>query len=478
MILYSVKQVTRVGLFAFGILVFSAGADDTFNKLISSGKFSDAVKYAEDNIPVGSRDADLWAKLGTAYENQQFKEKALACYMVSLRSSKNYDAYLGAARIYNELKQPETAVDNAKKAMEIKATGDASWEYARACIALGKPDDAKAALEKVVASDPSNVVANRELGLIYYKAKDYQKSIDMLKVAHKSGGGGDIALMIANAYRSTNQMGKAIEYLQIAQQDSKVSKSATSLELARLYFQQGKFKDAADNFAKADKSSLDAGDLYQHAVSMEKSGENENTYMRGYSLAIAKFGKSTTSEALEAREKYGRWCLKKKNYSEALSNLQIIYNADPKGKTVKDIPFLLADALIGTGSKERAVPYLEAVIARDAQNVEAYARLSELYIALKGKGRPGKTRGPSAEQPENPARARSVQYQGREIRRCPQIFPEKLHDRTDRRSGRGNDRGGMGNQAVRPGTRRGRIGAPLRCFAFRTAAHPRPYLHE
>jgi tetratricopeptide (TPR) repeat protein len=383
MILYSVKQVTRVGLFAFGILVFSAGADDTFNKLISSGKFSDAVKYAEDNIPVGSRDADLWAKLGTAYENQQFKEKALACYMVSLRSSKNYDAYLGAARIYNELKQPETAVDNAKKAMEIKATGDASWEYARACIALGKPDDAKAALEKVVASDPSNVVANRELGLIYYKAKDYQKSIDMLKVAHKSGGGGDIALMIANAYRSTNQMGKAIEYLQIAQQDSKVSKSATSLELARLYFQQGKFKDAADNFAKADKSSLDAGDLYQHAVSMEKSGENENTYMRGYSLAIAKFGKSTTSEALEAREKYGRWCLKKKNYSEALSNLQIIYNADPKGKTVKDIPFLLADALIGTGSKERAVPYLEAVIARDAQNVEAYARLSELYIALK-----------------------------------------------------------------------------------------------
>jgi tetratricopeptide (TPR) repeat protein len=131
MILNAVKYVTRAGLFAIGVLVFNSGADDAFNKLISSGKYVDAIKYAEDNIPVGGRDADLWAKLGSAYENQQFNEKALACYMVSLRSNKNYEAYVGAARIYNELKQPETAVDLAKKAMEIKPTGEASWQYAR-----------------------------------------------------------------------------------------------------------------------------------------------------------------------------------------------------------------------------------------------------------------------------------------------------------------------------------------------------------
>jgi tetratricopeptide (TPR) repeat protein len=403
MILHAVKYATRVGLFAIGVLVYTAGADDAFNKLISSGKYADAIKYAEDNIPVGSRDADLWAKLGSAYENQQFNEKALACYMVSLRSSKNYNAYVGAARIYNELKQPETAIDMAKKAMEIKPTGEASWQYARACIALGKPDEAKTALEKVVQSDPSNVVANRELGLIYYKAKNYQKSIDMLKVALKSGGSGDIALMIANAYRSTNQMDNAVEYLRIAQQDPKVSKSATSLELARIYFQKGKYSEAAENFAKADKASMSASDLFQHAYSMEKSGENEDACMRAYSLATAKFGSAATNEALQAREKYGRWCLKKKNFSEALSNLQIIYNADPQGKTVKDIPFLMADALIGTGSKARAVPYLETVIARDAQNVEAYARLSELYTAL---GQAAKARAVQEKlvglQPNNP----------------------------------------------------------------------------
>jgi tetratricopeptide (TPR) repeat protein len=316
MILHAVKYATRVGLFAIGVLVFTAGADDAFNKLISSGKYADAIKYAEDNIPVGSRDADLWAKLGSAYENQQFNEKALACYMVSLRSSKNYNAYVGAARIYNELKQPETAIDMAKKAMEIKPTGEASWQYARACIALGKPDEAKTALEKVVQSDPSNVVANRELGLIFYKAKNYQKSIDMLKVALKSGGSGDIALMIANAYRSTNQMDNAVEYLRIAQQDPKVSKSATSLELARIYFQKGKYSEAAENFAKADKASMSASDLFQHAYSMEKSGENEDACMRAYSLATAKFGSAATNEALQAREKekFLRSALKSANH--------------------------------------------------------------------------------------------------------------------------------------------------------------------
>ncbi|MBN1128727.1 MAG: tetratricopeptide repeat protein, partial [Chitinispirillaceae bacterium] len=370
-----------MGLFAIGMLAFVITADDTFDRLISSGKYADAIKHAEDNIPVGSRDASLWARLGSAYEKQQFKEKALACYMVSLRSNKNYEAYVGAARIYNELKQPETAIDMAKKATEIKATGEASWEYARACIALGKPDEAKAALEKVVESDPSNVIANRELGLIYYKAKDYQKAVAMLKVAQKSSGSGDIAIMIANAYRATNQYDNAVEYLKIAQQDPKVSKNTTSLELAKLLFQQEKYADAASNFEKADKAALTASDLFQQALSMEKSGESEDAYMKVYSQAAAKFGGATTNEALQTREKYARWCLKKKNFSEALSNLQIIYKNDPQGRTVKDIAFLMADALIGTGAKTQAVPYLEAVIARDPQNVEAHARLSELYTA-------------------------------------------------------------------------------------------------
>ena len=382
MILHSVKFAVRGGLLAVGIVSLAAWADDAFDKLFLAGKYTEATKYAEDNIPVANRDAAVWAKLGASYEKQDFNEKALACYMVSLRSGKNFDAYLGAARVYNNLKQPETAIDMAKKAMEIKATGEASWEYARACIALGKPAEAKAALERVVEADPSNVVANRELGLLYYKANDYQKALALLKVAMRSGASGETAIMIATAYRSLNQFDSAIAYLKIASQDPKTSRGTAALELARLYFLQEQFRPAGESFEKVDASQMGATDFYQYAVSLEKGGESEDAAMKIYNAAAAKFGSSTSKEALASREKYGRWSLKKKNFQEAFVQFQFIYNADTQGKIVPDICFLLADALDGMGKRTQAVPYLEKVISRDANNVEAYARLSDLYTTM------------------------------------------------------------------------------------------------
>jgi tetratricopeptide (TPR) repeat protein len=197
-------------------------ADDAFDKLmIAAGKYADAVKYAEDNIPVGSRDAGVWSKMGVAYEKQDFNEKALACYMVSMRSGKSMKPILarpGSITISSSRKPPLTW---PKKPWSFKPTGDASWEYARACIALGKSGEAKAALEKVVEVDPTNVVANRELGLIYYKANDYQRALSLLKVAMKNGGATDIAVMLATAFKSQGQLDSAVAYLKIAAQDPK-----------------------------------------------------------------------------------------------------------------------------------------------------------------------------------------------------------------------------------------------------------------
>jgi tetratricopeptide (TPR) repeat protein len=378
--LREVKRFAQNGFLAVGVLAMCVAADDTFDRMISSGKYTDAIKYAEDNIPVAGRDAAIWAKLGVAYEKQEFNEKALACFMVSLRSGKNYEAYLGAARVYNNLKQPETAVDMAKKAMELKPSGDASWEYARSCIALGKPAEAKVALERVVDADPSNVVANRELGLLYYKANDYQKALSLLKVAMRNGGNAEIAGMIATAFKSQNQLDSAAVYFKIAAQDPKF-RGLASLELARIYFAQEKYEPCSESYPKSDQAQMNVGDFYQYAVSLEKSNESEDSYMKAYAAAAAKFGASTAKEALAVREKVGRWYLKKKNFPEALTHLQFLYNADPQGKLVKDIAFIVSDALVGMGNRDRAIPYLENVIGRDPQNVEAYARLSELYAA-------------------------------------------------------------------------------------------------
>jgi tetratricopeptide (TPR) repeat protein len=370
------------GLLIFGALSCAALGDETFDRLMSAGNYADAVKYAESNIPVATRDADIWAKLGIAYEKQNLNEKAMACYMVSQRSGKNYDAYLGAARLYNNLKQPEIALDMAKKAMDIKMTGEASWEFARASIELGKPAEAKAALEQVVKSDPANVVANRELGQIYYKEGNYAGALPLLKTLMHTEGSSETAVMIAACFRSQNQFDSAIAYLKIASEDPKVAHGSAGLELARIYFAQEQYQSCSDAYAKADPALLTANDLYQYAMSQEKSGVAEDACMKTYSAAVVKYGTSTPKEALLARANYSRYLLKKKNFAEAFAELQPLSAADPQGKVVKDVPFMIADALVGMGSREKAIPYLENVIAANPQSVEAYARLSEIYGAM------------------------------------------------------------------------------------------------
>ena len=79
--------------------------------------------------------------------------------MVAIRNDgTNYEAHLGAARIYNKMKQPERAADLAKKASDIKSTGEASWEYAQALIALNRAEEAKPALEKLLESPNMSIL--------------------------------------------------------------------------------------------------------------------------------------------------------------------------------------------------------------------------------------------------------------------------------------------------------------------------------
>ncbi|MDR0331252.1 MAG: hypothetical protein LBH93_06040 [Chitinispirillales bacterium] len=69
----------------------------------------------------------------------------------------------------------------AESALKVNFTAEASWEYARACIALGKPGDAKKALEKVIASDSSNATANGEQSNMYYADGQFAIAIPLRK---------------------------------------------------------------------------------------------------------------------------------------------------------------------------------------------------------------------------------------------------------------------------------------------------------
>lgn len=364
-------------------MIATASGDETFNKLFSAGKFKEAIEYADQKIPPQSRTADVWVKIAQAHEKTGLIEKALASYMVSWRMNpRDYGSLLGAARIYNKLKQYDSAINMAKKALEQKFTGDASWEYARACIALKKPAEAKKALEKVIQTDPSNNVANRELGIIYYNDKQYKQAIPLLKKAFAVKADAKVAFQIGKSYLKVDDVASAVEYLKKATTMQKTLWDA-GLQLARANFKLKKYSEASAEYARIQaKAKLEDEDFYNLAQCYENLGKKSEA-ISAYRKAITKFGSNKSKKAITARYKVGVVDLEKKKYSNALTQFKFIASADPKASQIKDVFFLLADANMGLKKTSAAIGNLEKAVALDKSNIEAYARLADLYTKSK-----------------------------------------------------------------------------------------------
>ncbi|HEX2957712.1 MAG TPA: tetratricopeptide repeat protein, partial [Chitinispirillaceae bacterium] len=364
------------------LLVHSAfiNADEAFDKLFNERKYSDALKYADEKIPIGSRDAAIWAKLGIANEGAELTEKALACYMVAIRNdANNYEAHLGAARVYNAMSQPEQAVEMAKKATAIKATGEASWEYARALIALKRTKEAKIPLEKLVETDKKNAVANRELGNIYYEDKEFAKALPLLQLTQAAQPSGEVASRIGLIYQTNQNVDSAIYFFREASKDKQFKNGDILLQLSRMLYKKEQFKDAAEAYEKVEQPLLKGDDLYSIAFCLEKNGEEQKRVVAAYEAADKLIGNNGSKQALLGKEKIGRYKIETKNFKEALDVFLAILKADPSGKVVSDVTFLTAECYEGVGEISKAIPLLEQVIAKDQENVEAHARLADYY---------------------------------------------------------------------------------------------------
>lgn len=369
---------SSAALVLFAVTVISVSADPAFDKLISDGKFKEAIDYADEKFPTAQRDANLWVQVAKANEGLGVPEKALACYLVAWRvDNKNYKAMYGASRIYNALNQPDNALNMAKKALDQSFTAEASWEYARACIAMNRVVEAKTALEKVIESDPGNAIANRELGTIYFNDKQWQKALPLLKKTNKAKPDGELSFKIGACYVGTKDADSAIVYLKDAINKGASPEQAT-LMLARTCYDKGDYAAAGIQYQKVSGGSMEAEDYFKAGLALEKS-KNIQAALINYDKAISLSGGAKTKEILLAREKVARGQMERKGFSAAIIHLEFIAAADPKAQMVPDVYFLLADAYQAADKGPRAIASLETAISLKANNVEAYARLADLY---------------------------------------------------------------------------------------------------
>lgn len=371
-------------LLALGMMISLIGslvyADDTFNNLVTAKKYDEAIKYADEKLTGTDRTADVWVKLAQANEELGLTEKALACYMVSWRMNPNdYGSLLGAARIYNKLDQPEQAMTYAKKALDQNFTGEASWEYARACIKLKRSAEAKKALEKVIETDPANIIANRELGVILFQDKTYDKAIPLLKKAVADKPDINISFMLGKSFLETNDLATAITYLKEVVKGTPSNLDAGYLLAMALYNSQS-YKEASDEFTRISKigQSLTADDLYKWANAAENSGDL-NKSIEIFKSCISKYGLSKATDAITARIKVARYEMTKKNYQGALVQLEFLFGVEGINNLLPEIHFMLADAYEGIKTPAKAIEVLEKKITVSPSSIEAYARVADLY---------------------------------------------------------------------------------------------------
>jgi len=370
----------RAVLLVLTLTVFlgQAFADANFDRLMSERKFKEAIDYADDKITGERRTPAIWARLGMANDAIGSPEKALACYMVSWRMDQNnYPALLGIAQIYNKMGQYDNAIGMAENALKINFTAEASWEFARACIALKRPADAKKALEKVLSADPNNLIANRELGNIYYNEGDFAKALPLIIRSFRENADGENAFRIGRAYVEIGVPDSAVRFLREAVKQ-KVNVSESSRFLARARFRQRRWADAITEYSRVTANQMEALDHFNLGFAREQT-KDEAGALRSYQAAVTAFGNDRSREALTARAFVARDQLSKKQAAAALNHLNFIAAADERGAIVQDVYFLLADAHVEAKNNNAAISSLEKAIAVNSKNIEAYARLAELY---------------------------------------------------------------------------------------------------
>ena len=88
-----VSSRRSAALVLFSAVVLAIFADPALDKLISEGKFKEAIDYADEKFPTAQRDANIWVQIAKANEGLGSPEKALACYLVAWRmDEKSYNA--------------------------------------------------------------------------------------------------------------------------------------------------------------------------------------------------------------------------------------------------------------------------------------------------------------------------------------------------------------------------------------------------
>lgn len=175
------------------------------------GVFETVVKYKDD--------ATSWFYLASCYDNQDDYLHAISAYEEVLRMRSSYvDAYKNLAIVYVKNKEPQKAIDTAKKALEYVQDDYTVYYIAgTACMALRKFDEALEYLEKALELNPEHSQLYNNLGTCYVTVGNLDKAYENFMKASEFDPNNSITYFnIASILQLQNKHKEACEFFRKA----------------------------------------------------------------------------------------------------------------------------------------------------------------------------------------------------------------------------------------------------------------------
>ncbi|MCX7727617.1 MAG: tetratricopeptide repeat protein, partial [Chitinispirillaceae bacterium] len=179
------------------------------------------------------------------------------------------------------------------------------------------------------------------------------------------------------AYTELGVVDSAIQYLKRSL-EAKAFVNESRLLLARVNYKKKSFAECIEMYKNVPADTLTAEDYFKYGFAIENV-HGFDAAVKFYEIANEKFGYSTVAEALITKEKVAKVKLKAKSYRDALELMKTVTAVDKEGKIATESYFLMAEAYEGVNDISNAISSLEKAIAINSRNIEAYARLADLY---------------------------------------------------------------------------------------------------
>ena len=243
------------GHLLLGIAYRSAGSPDLVGEAVA--ELRQALSLDPSFVPARLYLAHIYMELGRYERAREELEAANA------QAPRNAQFLTLLGEVERQLKNPKRAQELLKQALEIdNASAQAHYYLGLTLLDLGQPAAAIAELEGVVKAGEKRADVYLSLGSAYLDAGRLDEGLEILSQAtHLDAGRPDIRILLARAYRLKKQLAQADAQLAIANPKGPATVSSPFVQQQQLQFdfyqeqgllrlQQGRLEAAAVAFRK------------------------------------------------------------------------------------------------------------------------------------------------------------------------------------------------------------------------------------